>query len=80
MSARTLTRLLEAAYLDPSISRAYEEQLAVGGVDGTLRARFFALRSRRSVHAKTGTLNKVTALSGYVFGPSRKPASLFPFW
>jgi serine-type D-Ala-D-Ala carboxypeptidase/endopeptidase (penicillin-binding protein 4) len=71
ISARTLTRLLETAYLDGQISRSFQEQLAVGGLDGTLRSRFYALRNRRSVHAKTGTLNKVVALSGYVFGPEQ---------
>jgi D-alanyl-D-alanine carboxypeptidase/D-alanyl-D-alanine-endopeptidase (penicillin-binding protein 4) len=77
VSARTLTRLLEASYLDPAISRAYQDQLAVGGLDGTLRTRFYALRNRRSVHAKTGTLNKVTALSGYVFGPEQETGIAF---
>jgi D-alanyl-D-alanine carboxypeptidase/D-alanyl-D-alanine-endopeptidase (penicillin-binding protein 4) len=77
ISARTLTRLLEAAYLDPAISAAYQEQLAVGGLDGTLRSRFYALRNRRSVHAKTGTLNKVVALSGYVFGPEHQTGVSF---
>ncbi|HEY6079915.1 MAG TPA: D-alanyl-D-alanine carboxypeptidase/D-alanyl-D-alanine-endopeptidase [Polyangiaceae bacterium] len=77
ISARGLTRLLEVAYLDPSISRAYQDQLAVGGLDGTLRTRFFALNSRRSVHAKTGTLNKVVALSGYVFGPEQQTGVSF---
>jgi D-alanyl-D-alanine carboxypeptidase/D-alanyl-D-alanine-endopeptidase (penicillin-binding protein 4) len=77
VSARVLTRLLEVAYLDPLISRVYQDQLAVGGLDGTLRSRFFALRARRSVHAKTGTLNKVTALSGYVFGPEQTTGVAF---
>lgn len=77
ISARTLTRLLEVAYLDPTISRPFLEQLAVGGVDGTLRSRFFPLKSRRSVLAKTGTLNKVTALSGYVFGPEQRSGVAF---
>jgi len=77
ISARTLTRLLEIAYLDPAISRAYAEQLAVGGVDGTLHNRFFAQRSRRSIRAKTGTLNKVTALSGYVLGPDQETSVAF---
>lgn len=77
VSARTLTRLLEAAYLDPVISQPYQDQLAVGGLDGTLRTRFYALRTRRSVHAKTGTLNKVTALSGYVFGPDHETGIAF---
>ncbi len=77
VSARTLTRVLEAAYLDPAISRAYQAQLAVGGLDGTLRGRFFELKSRASVRAKTGTLNKVTALSGYVFGPQQETGVAF---
>jgi D-alanyl-D-alanine carboxypeptidase/D-alanyl-D-alanine-endopeptidase (penicillin-binding protein 4) len=77
VSARTFTRLLEAAYLDAPISQPYLEQLAVGGLDGTLRSRFYALKSRRSVHAKTGTLNKVTALSGYVFGPEQQTGVAF---
>jgi D-alanyl-D-alanine carboxypeptidase/D-alanyl-D-alanine-endopeptidase (penicillin-binding protein 4) len=77
VSARTLTRLLEAVYLDAPISRPFQDQLAVGGLDGTLRSRFYALRSRRSVHAKTGTLNKVTALSGYVFGPEQQTGVAF---
>jgi D-alanyl-D-alanine carboxypeptidase len=72
-----LTRLLEVAYLDPAISAAYQEQLAVGGLDGTLCSRFYALRNRRSVHAKTGTLNKVVALSGYVFGPEQQTGVSF---
>jgi len=46
-------------------------------MSGTLRARFYALRNRRSVHAKTGTLNKVTALSGYVFGPEQETGVAF---
>jgi serine-type D-Ala-D-Ala carboxypeptidase/endopeptidase (penicillin-binding protein 4) len=77
VSARTFTRVLEMAYLDPAISRPYQDQLAVGGLDGTLRSRFFALKNRRSVHAKTGTLNKVTALSGYVFGPEQETGVAF---
>ena len=29
------------------------------------------------MHAKTGTLNKVTALSGYVFGPEQETGVAF---
>jgi len=77
ISSRALTQVLEAAYLDPKISRAYQEQLAVGGIDGTLRSRFYALRNRKSVHAKTGTLSRVVALSGYVFGPRQETGIAF---
>lgn len=77
VSARALTRLMETVYLDPRISRPFQDHLAVGGVDGTLRARFLALKQRRSVLAKTGTLNQVVSLSGYVFGPEQQTGVSF---
>jgi D-alanyl-D-alanine carboxypeptidase/D-alanyl-D-alanine-endopeptidase (penicillin-binding protein 4) len=40
--------------------------LAVSGTDGTLRNRLSSSEVRGSIHAKTGTLNGVTALSGYM--------------
>ncbi len=40
--------------------------LAVSGTDGTLRRRFAAQPVRGSIHAKTGTLNGVSTLSGYM--------------
>ncbi len=40
--------------------------LAISGTDGTLRNRLSATEVRGSIHAKTGTLNGVTALSGYM--------------
>jgi serine-type D-Ala-D-Ala carboxypeptidase/endopeptidase (penicillin-binding protein 4) len=40
--------------------------LAVSGTDGTLRNRLSATEVRGSIHAKTGTLNGVNTLSGYM--------------
>ncbi len=40
--------------------------LAISGTDGTLRNRLSATQVRGSIHAKTGTLNGVTTLSGYI--------------
>jgi serine-type D-Ala-D-Ala carboxypeptidase/endopeptidase (penicillin-binding protein 4) len=40
--------------------------LAISGTDGTLRNRLSANEVRGSIHAKTGTLNGVTTLSGYI--------------
>ena len=69
VSASTLTRLLRAAYQDPNMGPEFVAHLAVGGEDGTLRSRFRQVRNNRSVRAKTGTLNAVTSLSGYVLAP-----------
>ncbi|MBI5533204.1 MAG: D-alanyl-D-alanine carboxypeptidase/D-alanyl-D-alanine-endopeptidase [Deltaproteobacteria bacterium] len=74
VTANTFTRVLRAAYLDPSFGSEYVSHLAIGGVDGTLHGRFNNLKKLRLVRAKTGTLNDVTALSGYVLSPgSRAP-------
>ncbi len=40
--------------------------LAISGTDGTLRNRLSTTEVRGSIHAKTGTLNGVTTLSGYM--------------
>ncbi len=44
----------------------------VGGVDGSLRARFREPLLDGKVFAKTGTLGEVSALSGYIVGKSGK--------
>ena len=74
VTAFSEVELLRAAWLDPAIFPEYESQLAIGGVDGTLHKRFHELRSKRAVRAKTGTLDDVVALSGYVSqGPGKPP-------
>nr|MBP9114484.1 D-alanyl-D-alanine carboxypeptidase [Polyangiaceae bacterium] len=55
-----------------SIASEYQAQLAIGGVDGTLRSRFRNEKKRRAVRAKTGTLDDTAALSGYVSAPPGK--------
>lgn len=69
ISAHTLVKTLRSAYRDPAMSKVFVEQLAVGGVDGTLKHRFGAFKKQRSIHAKTGTLDDVIALSGYAMRP-----------
>jgi len=69
VSAHTLVKTLLHAYKDPALSRVFVDQLAVGGVDGTLKRRFLPFKKQRSIRAKTGTLDSVIALSGYAFRP-----------
>ena len=75
--ALAVVKLLRAAYRDPAISSEFVAQLAIGGVDGTLQNRFRDQRAKGLVRAKTGTLNSVAALSGYVFGPNGKEPLAF---
>lgn len=76
-TASATAALLRAAAMDARIAPEFEAQLAVGGVDGTLRSRFKAWSKARAVRAKTGTLNAAFALSGYVLGPPGKPTVAF---
>ena len=47
-------------------SQAWRDSLTIGGVDGTLRNRFTGTRASGNVRGKTGTIDQVSALSGYV--------------
>jgi PBP4 family serine-type D-alanyl-D-alanine carboxypeptidase len=66
ISARAMTDLLRALYLDPRVGPELLQSLSVGGVDGTTRNRFRGLPVARHVRAKTGTLVGKSCLSGLV--------------
>jgi D-alanyl-D-alanine carboxypeptidase/D-alanyl-D-alanine-endopeptidase (penicillin-binding protein 4) len=53
--------------------QTWHAALPVGGTDGTLASRFRGTPLAGRVHAKTGTLSGVRALSGYVPGPDGQP-------
>ena len=67
-----LAALLEQMMRSPHWD-AWYAALPVGGVDGTLAGRFRGTPLEGRLHAKTGTLSGVRALSGYVPGPDGKP-------
>jgi len=50
--------------------RVWYDSLPIAGVDGTLKSRMKGTPAAGNVHAKTGTLGGVRALSGYVTGRS----------
>jgi D-alanyl-D-alanine carboxypeptidase/D-alanyl-D-alanine-endopeptidase (penicillin-binding protein 4) len=54
------------AATDPSIAKPLADSLSVAGANGTLARRLPELRGR--VLAKSGTLDNVSALAGYVTG------------
>lgn len=47
-------------------SQTWRDSLTIAGVDGTLRSRFRGTRGEANVRGKTGTIDQVSALSGYV--------------
>ncbi len=77
MAPEFVTNLLAAAARDPAVAPELVSELAIGGVDGTLRDRFEGFRETRTVRAKSGTLSAVSSLSGYVLGSDGKPAVAF---
>ncbi len=64
----TLVALLKAMRSSPNYPQFYAS-LPTGGVSGTLRHRFGNTVVQGRVHAKTGTLTGVRALSGYLEHP-----------
>jgi len=66
VSARQLTTVLRAAHQDFRVGPDLIASLPVGGVDGTLARRWHGHPAKGRVRAKTGTLDKVTTLAGYL--------------
>lgn len=63
-----VVKLLRYMYSSPDRGR-WISLLPVGGQDGTLSGRFGEGPAAGRIHAKTGTLSHVTALSGYIERP-----------
>lgn len=47
-------------------AQAWRDSLTIGGVDGTLARRFKDTAAQNNMRGKTGTIDQVSALSGYV--------------
>ncbi len=60
-----LTALLRFMHKHPAWNVFYDS-LPIAGVDGTLRSRLKGTRAAENLRAKTGTLDDVSALAGYV--------------
>jgi D-alanyl-D-alanine carboxypeptidase/D-alanyl-D-alanine-endopeptidase (penicillin-binding protein 4) len=65
ISALHMARLLQAGYQSPYMPE-FMASLAVAGVDGTMRSRFKGKALAGRAHIKTGSLNHVNAMAGYV--------------
>jgi D-alanyl-D-alanine carboxypeptidase/D-alanyl-D-alanine-endopeptidase (penicillin-binding protein 4) len=65
VTPRTIVRVLDAMTHSPDFKLFYDA-LPIAGVDGTIRNRMKGTPAAGNLHAKTGTLDKVRSLSGYV--------------
>jgi D-alanyl-D-alanine carboxypeptidase/D-alanyl-D-alanine-endopeptidase (penicillin-binding protein 4) len=64
-SMQLFVDLLRTAYRGP-YAPEFMASLSLGGLDGTTRGRFDAAPARGVMHLKTGRLDHVSAVAGYV--------------
>lgn len=65
LTPELLGRMLRFAYNDDDIYRHLDPSLPIAGQDGSLRKRLRGSSAAGNVHAKTGTVEGVSTLSGY---------------
>jgi len=76
ISSSQLVRILVAAYRDPKLRMEFVQSLSVLGVDGTMKEwGRMAPGLVGNVYAKTGTLDGVSTLAGYVPMPGQRLAA-----
>jgi len=72
VSAEQFAAVLRYARKDPHIGPEFVSSLAVAGRDGTLRKRF-EKAATATIRGKTGSLNQVVSLSGYIESTGFEP-------
>lgn len=73
ISAAQLTWLLDHVYADFRVKADFMASLAIMGVDGTTKSRLSNSDAAGWIRVKTGTLDSVSALSGYASAPTGEP-------
>lgn len=65
LSPELLLQYIIFAWKDETLRQHLYPALPIGGVDGTLKSRMKGTSAENNVHAKTGTVNGVSTLTGY---------------
>jgi D-alanyl-D-alanine carboxypeptidase/D-alanyl-D-alanine-endopeptidase (penicillin-binding protein 4) len=68
---QAIAKLLQCMWASPN-REAFLSLLPVGGQDGSLKKRFKGHPEAAGIHAKTGSLSHVRALSGYAQSAHRE--------
>jgi serine-type D-Ala-D-Ala carboxypeptidase/endopeptidase (penicillin-binding protein 4) len=71
LTARQMARLLQVAWEAPYMPE-FVSSMALSGLDGTLTRRFNGQPSLGRMHLKTGSLNDVSGIAGYVHTASNR--------
>ena len=66
VTTSSIVSLLTHIYFDDVVFPVYYNSLSIAGVDGTLKDRFSSSKISSHFRGKTGTLNGVCSLSGYL--------------
>ena len=66
VTAGALVGLLEKVYFSIKQFDDFSNSLSIAGVDGTLKKRMIGTSAENNFRGKTGTLNGVTSIAGYV--------------
>jgi serine-type D-Ala-D-Ala carboxypeptidase/endopeptidase (penicillin-binding protein 4) len=66
-------QLLKYMYDDVKNFDAFYSTLPIGGIDGTLKDRMLGTEAEKNIHAKTGTINGVSTLTGYAISRDNEP-------
>lgn len=66
-------QLLKYMYDDVKNFDSFYSTLPIGGIDGTLKDRMLGTEAEKNVHAKTGTINGVSTLTGYAISRDNEP-------
>jgi len=74
ISPNQITVLLNYMYKSDVFTYFYNS-LPVGGVDGTMADRVRKTRAQNNVRAKTGYINGVRSISGYIFTGDKEPVA-----
>ena len=66
MTADDLMNLITTAYNDDTYSTPFLSALPISGVNGTMKERLYGNRLLGKVRAKTGTMQGVSSLTGFL--------------
>ncbi len=73
ISADNIVKVLKYMHNSPIYAPEFISSLPVAGIDGTTEKRLMFGLTKRKIRAKTGTINNVSSLSGFLYSKDGEP-------